>query len=101
MSGPEERVSVGVLAVVVLGVMWDGPPREWSVAAVMSSVGQKLSWPFPASSICRKSLLLRCNYGIQSEVEYSSIINMSRWNTILSVNGMRIHGSTTHTHLAS
>lgn len=92
---------MGVLAVVVLGVMWDGPPREWSVAAVMSSVGQKLSWPFPASLICRKSLLLRCNYGIQSEVEYSSIINMSRWNTILSVNGMRIHGSTTHTHLAS
>ena len=32
VSGPEERVSVGV--VVVLGVMWDGS-REWSVAAVM------------------------------------------------------------------
>lgn len=32
VSGPEERVSVGV--VVVLGVMWDGS-RGWSVAAVM------------------------------------------------------------------
>ena len=34
VSGPEERVSVGVGVVVVLGVMWDGS-REWSVAAVM------------------------------------------------------------------
>ena len=59
------RVSVGVLAVVVLGAMWDGPPREWSVAAVVSSVGQKLSWPFPASLICSKSLLLRWNYRIE------------------------------------
>jgi len=67
VSGPDERASVGVLAVVVLGVMWDGPPREWSVAAVMSSVGQKLSWPFPASLICRKSLLLRWNYRIQCD----------------------------------
>ena len=32
VSGPEEKVRVGV--VVVLGVMWDGS-REWSVAAVM------------------------------------------------------------------
>jgi hypothetical protein len=45
VSGSEEREGVGVLAVVLLGVMWDGS-REWSVQSppLWTTLARGLGW---------------------------------------------------------
>ena len=98
---------MGAVVVVVLGVMWDGS-REWSVAAVMDdgwlegrSVGRKLGVPsflpcFAASSHCCAAAAREIQ---NAEGWYRIQFNRStsRWHTLLSVNGMRIHASTPST----